>query len=203
MEDGQIWQVNGGQGKLMVHDIFNPLPEFMGDVDLLFIDPPWNRGNVRAFYTKAGLDPYTIESFTQFEDIVFQRINDINPETVYIEIGFQNVSEWYNRIQSVYPYTQKWDVVYYRKHPCHIIRASKNDLIDFDYTGMDESKVIYKSAEIEQYNVMGDFCMGQGLVGLAAYKANKPFRGTELNKRRLANLLQKLSKQGANIEVSD
>lgn len=52
-------------------------------------------------------------------------------------------------------------------------------------------------AQVERYEVMGDLCMGQGLVGLSAWDAGKPFVGTELNKRRLANLLQKLAKRGA------
>ena len=70
-----------------------------------------------------------------------------------------------------------------------------------DYTGMDEAKVIAQAARIEDYTVLGDFCMGQGLVGLAAYDAGKPFVGTELNQRRLAVLLQKLAKRGAVIAL--
>lgn len=69
--------------------------------------------------------------------------------------------------------------------------------IDYDFTGMDEAKVIALVGKVEQYTVMGDLCMGQGLVGLSAYDAGKPFVGTELNKRRLANLLKKLAKRGA------
>jgi len=47
---------------------------------------------------------------------------------------------------------------------------------------------------------MGDLCMGQGLVGLAAHAAGKPFVGTELNPRRLAVLLQKLAQQGVQVQ---
>ena len=38
------------------HDIFKPLPDFMLQADTLFIDPPWNQGNISSFYTKAGKD---------------------------------------------------------------------------------------------------------------------------------------------------
>ncbi len=100
-------------------------------------------------------------------------------------------------MQRIYPVVQRWDVLYYRKHPCHILRASRRDPLAFDYTGMDESKVIAQAARIEDYAVLGDFCMGQGLVGLAAWDAGNPFVGTELNPRRLAVLLQKLAKRGA------
>lgn len=96
---------------------------------------------------------------------------------------------------------QRWDVVYYRKHPCCILRGSHHGPTAYDYTGMDEAKVIALAARIEDYDVMGDFCMGQGLVGLGAWAAGKPFVGTELNPRRLAVLLQKLAKRGADVRL--
>ena len=39
--------------RLKTHDIYNPLPSFMLDADTVFVDPPWNKGNLRSFYTKA------------------------------------------------------------------------------------------------------------------------------------------------------
>lgn len=195
-----MWGIPANGSRVAVHDIFNPLPDFMLSADFLFIDPPWNRGNVRSFYTKAFLDPMQIESFEQFEDVLFGRVLEIRPAILYLEIGNQNVDRWYKWLKHHYPHCQRWSVVYYKKHPTNIIRGSKFSPIDFDYSGMDEAEVIYKSAEIESYNVMGDLCMGQGIVGLAAYAAGKAFVGTELNKRRLANLLKKLAKHGAQIE---
>ena len=43
---------------LKVHDIFDPLPEFMRQADLIFVDPPWNLGNLNTFYTKAERNDY-------------------------------------------------------------------------------------------------------------------------------------------------
>ena len=40
--------------RLKVHNIFDQTPEFMKSADLLFVDPPWNVGNLRCFYTKNG-----------------------------------------------------------------------------------------------------------------------------------------------------
>ena len=121
------------------------------------------------------------------------------PKTIYIEIGRQNAPMFYKRLSGKYPIVQSWDVLYYRKHPTHIIRGGYKP-IDFDFTGMDEAKCIEKIAMIEDYNVMGDLCMGRGLVGMAAYKAGKPFVGTELNKRRLACLLAGIAKLGGEIK---
>jgi hypothetical protein len=199
IELGEVWGISANESRVAVHDLFEPLPEFMKCADMLFVDPPWNQGNVNTFYTKAGRTDY-INNFTDFEKAFFRRVKDINPVTCYIEIGFQAVDKWQALLSETYPVVQKWDVVYYRKHPCHILRGSRSAPLDFDYTGMDESKVIAKAGEIEQYSVLGDICMGRGLVGMAAFSAGKPFVGTELNKRRLACLLQKLHKKGAEVK---
>lgn len=197
MEEGEVWKVDN-DSYLSVHNIFNPLPDFMYQADLIFVDPPWNLGNVNSFYTKAERNDY-LKNFDDFTRIVFKRIYDISPNTVYIEIGNQYVDEWYEKLSEQYLYLQKWNVVYYKKHPTNIIRGSKLGFIDFDFTGIDEAECINIIAKIESYTTIGDFCMGLGLVGKASYNNNKSFVGTELNKRRLANLLQYLAKKGAKI----
>lgn len=197
IQEGEIWGVPG-RGAVAVHNLFAPLPEWVKP-DLLFADPPWNLGNVNSFYTKAGRTDY-LDSFGQFTDAFFRRLAEIDPKTVYIEIGNQNVNDYHDRLRKLYPFTQRWQVVYYRKHPTWIIRGSKQSEIIFDFTGMDEADCINTVAQIETYNTMGDICMGRGLVGLASYKAGKPFVGTELNKRRLACLLAALSKLGADVK---
>lgn len=199
IEDGEMWGIKSNGSKVAVHNIFEPLPDFMMMADLLFVDPPWNQGNVNSFYTKAGRTDY-ITDFSDFERVLFQRIQDINPPTCYLEVGFQVVDKWQDELSQIYRHVQRWDVFYYNRNKCHILRGSRIAPLDYDYTGMDESKVIYKAGQIEDCAVMGDMCMGLGLVGLSAYAAGKSFVGTELNKRRLANLLQSLAKKGATIE---
>lgn len=199
IEECDEWGIKANGSKVAVHNIFEPLPDFMMTADLLFVDPPWNQGNVNSFYTKAGRTDY-ITDFSNFERVLFKRIKEINPHTCYLEVGFQAVDKWQDKLSSLYPHIQRWDVLYYKRNNCHILRGSRIAPLDYDYTGMDESEVIYKAGEIETYSTMGDMCMGLGLVGLSAYAAGKTFVGTELNKRRLANLLQSLAKKGATVE---
>lgn len=201
IQPGETWTVDG-RSRVAVHNLFEPLPAFMLTADILFVDPPWNLGNVNTFYTKAGRSDYLV-SFSAFEQALFQRVRDIAPHTCYLEVGRQAVDRWQRQLQSIYPVVQRWDVLYYRKFPCHILRGTHRNSLALDYTGMDEARVIAQAARIEDYAVLGDFCMGQGLVGLAAYAAGKPFVGAELNPRRLAVLLQKLSRQGAVITLSE
>lgn len=200
IDPGEIWGIPENGSMVAVHDIFDPLPEFMRTAELLFVDPPWNQGNLNAFYTKAGRDDY--RGWTRFEDVFFRRIAEIAPAACYIEIGNQFVDDWHGRLSALYPVIQRWPVVYYGKHPTNIIRGGASS-IDRDFTGMDEAKVIRLVGQIDGRGVMGDMCMGQGLVGLSAWDARRPFVGTELNKRRLANLLQRLAKRGASVSRMD
>lgn len=198
IEPGQVWGLPDGS-RVAVHNIFDPLPAFMLRADLLFVDPPWNLGNINSFYTKANRTDYLVD-FGDFSAILFERIADIRPHTAYIEIGRQNVDDFYGRLGELYPHLQRWPVVYYRKYPTWLIRGSEAGPIDTDFSGIDEARCIDIIARIESYQVLGDLCMGQGLVGLAAHRAGKPFVGTELNKRRLAVLLKKLAKGGVEMK---
>ena len=195
IEAGEVWGLENGS-RVAVHDIFNPLPSFMLDADLLFVDPPWNKGNLTAFYTKARRMDY-VQDFGDFERILFQRVRDVNPTTCYLEVGFQAVDRWQQELCDLYPYVQRWETMYYRRHRCYVLRGSHGGPTSQNYHGVDEADVIKSVGQTENYTIFGDLCMGRGLVGLSAYKAEKPFVGTELNKRRLAVLLQKLCKLGA------
>ena len=196
IEPGQVWGLANGS-KVGVHNIFTPLPAWF-HCDLLFVDPPWNQGNVNSFYTKAGRSDY-IANFADFEAALFARIADVAPRVCYLEAGKQAVARWMDTLAAMYPVVQCFATTYYRRHPCHILRASHAPTLH-NYSGMDEEAVIYAVGRDEQCSVMGDFCMGRGLVGLSAYRAGKPFVGTELNKRRLAVLLQRLAKAGADVQ---
>lgn len=199
IEPGEVWGVPANGSMVTVHNIFDPLPAFMLQADLVFVDPPWNKGNINSFYTKAGRTDY-IANFEDFEKVFFRRVRDIYPPTCYVEIGFQAVDKWQTMLTEIYPTVQRWSVTYYKKNPCYILRGSRVGAIDRDFTGKDEADVIATVGQIEPYKILGDFCMGRGLVGMAAYSAGKPFVGTELNKRRLACLLQKIEKAGGKVQ---
>jgi hypothetical protein len=197
IEPGEVWGVPSMGSMVAVHNLFERLPAWMKHADMLFVDPPWNRGNVNSFYTKAGRSDY-ITDFADFEHALFERIDDLAPHVCYMEVGKQAVDRWATQLAARYAAVQVFSVTYYRKHPCYILRGGSAPT-EQDYTGRDEADVIAAVACDEEYAVLGDFCMGRGLVGMAAYRAGKPFVGTELNKRRLAVLLQKLALAGASV----
>lgn len=201
IEKGQTWTLGPLQSMVAVHNIFDTLPPFMTDADLLFVDPPWNLGNINSFYTKACMDSY-INHFDLFVNVLFDRINEIHPQTCYLEIGKQHKNDFKRRLKLLYEVVQEWPVTYYKKHPCFILRGSSCKT-NLDFTSKDEADCITQITAIEEYNTIGDLCIGRGLVGIAAYHAMKRFVGTELNKRRLACLLAAIADSGGMVECYD
>ncbi len=183
---------------LKVHNIFDPLPEFMLEADLIFVDPPWNLGNLNTFYTKADrVDKQ--KSFETFYKRLFECIVKISPRTCYIEVGKEYLAEFIIEMKQLFRYVTFYNSSYYHKKEniCYVIRgSSKRKKLPLDY--MDEENIIEWICQNEDYECIGDLCMGLGLVGINACKNGKKFVGTELNHKRLAVLLEHLHKEGCN-----
>lgn len=177
-----------------VHNIFEPLPNFMKQADLIFVDPPWNLGNINTFYTKADMDE-RVESFELFYKRLFECIKEINPTTAYIEIGKEHLADFIIEARKIFKYVSFYNSTYYHKKDClcYVIRASKK-FKKPKYDGLDEEDIIERICSEESYNCIADLCMGRGLVGLNAYKNNKKFVGTELNHKRLSVLVERIEK---------
>lgn len=184
------------KSKIKVHNIFDPIPKFMLDADLIFVDPPWNLGNLNTFYTKAERIDYQT-SFKLFYNRLFECIKEIKPQTCYVEIGKEYLAEFIIEAKSLYKQVTFYNSTYYHKkdNMCYVIRASdKRKKLPLDY--MDEEDIIKWICANEHYDCIGDLCMGRGLVGLHAYKNNKRFVGTELNHKRLSVLVENIVKEG-------
>ena len=94
-----------------------------------------------------------------------------------------------------YKYVTFYNSSYYhdKNKICYIVRGSKNFRKPrLDY--MDEENIIEWICANEDYECIGDLCIGRGLVAVNAYKNNKRFVGTELNHKRLSVLVEKIKK---------
>ena len=187
---------NGSMVK--VHNIFDPLPNIMLNADVLFIDPPWNLGNLNSFYTKADRTDYQ-DSFEKFYKRLFECIRKIGPNTCYIEVGKEYLAEFIIETKKLYPYVTFYNSTYYYKknNLCYVIRGSRQRK-KLPLDGLDEEDIIKWICENEEYKCIGDLCMGTGLVGIYSYLAGKRFVGTELNHKRLSLLLERIVKHGGN-----
>lgn len=175
-----------------VHNIFNPLPEFMKQADLIFVDPPWNLGNLNTFYTKADRTDYQ-DSFEKFYKRLFECIKEINPHTCYVEIGKEYLADFIIEMRNLYKYVTFYNSTYYhnKDNLCYVVRGSKK-FKKPKLDNIDEEDIIEWICANEDYTVIGDLCMGRGLVGFNAYKNGKKFVGTELNHKRLSVLIERV-----------
>lgn len=190
---------NGSMVK--VHNIFDPLPAFLEKADLLFIDPPWNLGNINTFYTKADMKE-RVDSFENFYERLFECIGLIDPKTCYVEVGKEHLADFIIEMRRLFKYVTFYNSTYYHSKDklCYVVRGSdkyKKPRLD----GMDEENIIKWVCVNEDYECIGDLCMGRGLVGIHAHKNGKKFVGTELNKKRLAVLLEKIAKENGSYQI--
>lgn len=188
--NGPIALPNGSM--VQVCDWQVEMPEFMRRADTLFIDPPWNMGNVRSFYTKADL-PRADGDFTSFSHRLLGRIDEIGPKTIFVEMGKEFLGLWLTELGRRFKYITFYNSTYYKKraNKCYVIHATgvHSGRRHAELEDLDEAEIIAWVCKNHPYNVIGDLCMGRGLVGLGAYRAGKPFVGTELNPKRLACLV--------------
>lgn len=185
-----------GTGILRVHDIFNPLPEFMTQADVLFSDPPCSKANINSFYSKAEKEE-RYDSYEPFYNRFFEVVDEIKPRVLFIEVFKSNRDKFLEQVQKRYSNVRVFDSMYYNKpsNKCWIIQASNEPLqkLSFWDSLIDEEKVIAEICSNSEYSCIGDPCMGKGLVAFYANRAGKPFVGTELNKYRLAVAVERVS----------
>jgi len=176
--------------KVKVSDLILEMPEFMKDADIIFSDPPCSQGNLTSFYTKA--DKLNENTFGNFYRYFFKRIDEINPKQIWIEVFKSNKNIFIKECQKRYKNINIYDSKYYNnnKNICWIIQCSNGCINYYDeINGMDEEKIIEWICKNIDYDCIGDLCMGKGLVGKYSFLNNKKFVGIELNKKRLAVLV--------------
>lgn len=172
----------------------------MRQADLVFVDPPWNQGNMRSFYTKASLTE--CEEYTAFVDRLFDRIGWINPKTCYVEVGKEWLPDFMIRMRAIFKHVTFFNSTYYHKQDnlCYVIRGSSSRART-KLDGMDEEDIIAWICTNEDYSCIGDLCIGRGLVALGAHSSGKRFVGTELNDKRLSVLIERIVALGGRYEI--
>lgn len=182
-----------GGSVVQVADWTACMPDFMLEADTLFIDPPWNQGNARSFYTKAGLE-FGKFGYLEFAKRLLHRIAEIAPRHVFLEMGKEWLPWYAMQFESRYKHVTFYNSTYYRErqNKCYVIHAT-DEVKRRRYRpleDMDEADAIRWVCENHDYQCIGDLCMGKGLVGRHAFLAGKRFVGIELNPKRLAHLVK-------------
>lgn len=181
-----------GTGIVKVHDIFEPLPEFMKNADVVFSDPPCSRGNLTSFYTKA--EKKNTHEYAEFYERFFEVLEEINPKMVFVEVFKSNFDIFFKELEHLYRSVVAFDSMYYNrpKNKCWILVASDEEVPDYPFNGVDEEKIIELICRDVDFDCIADPCMGKGLVGFYANRYGKKFAGTELNPKRLAVCVERV-----------
>nr|DAV07297.1 MAG TPA: DNA methylase [Caudoviricetes sp.] len=187
--------INIGTGTVKVHDIFNPLPDYMKNADVIFSDPPCSEGNLKTFYTKADLEK--LKFFEDFQKRFFECVDEIKPKTLFLEVFANNKNSFYNECLKRFKQVIVLDSYYYhnKKNKCWVYYCCDeiNPKIVELLNNRDEQKIIELICKDYNFECIGDLCMGRGLVGYYANKYNRKFVGTELNQKRLAVLIDRIN----------
>ena len=182
-------EIHIGTGIVKVHDIFNPLPAFMKDADVIFSDPPYNKAALRGYYTKAELEEKP-ESFESFFYRFVECVDIINPRLLILEVGVPQTDMYTREFGAIYKNILCKQSYYYgnKSQKCNILIFSNEEIPQplKELPFMDEEKVVEYICKNIEYLCIGDLCMGKGLVGYYSNKYGKKFVGTELNPKRLA-----------------
>lgn len=186
------------ESRVMVCDWLDTMPDFMKEADTLFIDPPWNLGNIKSFYTKADR-PYSGMLFLDFMGHLFQRIDQIAPKTLFLEMGKQHLAACLMEAEKRFSSVTFYNSTYFKKteNKCYVIHATQ-DRKHKRYRNLedqDEADIIAWICRNHDYQCIGDLCMGRGLVGRGAFSAGRRFVGAELNPKRLAVLVEWVAQQ--------
>ncbi len=183
-----------GTGKIKVHNIFDKLPEFVKSADTIFCDPPCSKVNINTFYTKADRIDYQ-DSYEPFTKRFFEVIDEIKPKQIFVEVFKSNKERFIKEFSERYPYLEIYDSKYYNRdaNKCWIIQCSNQPIDILPIQGMDEAKIIKYICEHIDFKCIYDPCIGQGLVGFYANMYGREFVGTELNKKRLAVLINRIN----------
>ncbi len=190
-------EIHIGTGIVKVHDIFNPLPEFMKEADVIFTDPPYNKTALSGFYTKAGIDQKP-DSFDIFVERFVECVEEISPRLLILEVGVPQTDMFIEAFKEDYPQIVCRPSYYYgnKSQQCNIVIFSKDVIPKHlrELPFMDEEKVVEYICENTDYDCIGDLCMGLGLVGFYSNRYGKRFVGTELNPKRLAVCCERVTK---------
>ena len=136
--------------------------------------------------------------------MLFQRIEQINPNVCYVEVGKESLADFVYKMRSLYKHVTFYNSSYYHKavNLCYIVRGSiKASRPRLD--GKDEEDIIEWICANEKYSCIGDLCMGRGLVAVNAFKNGHKFVGTELNHKRLSVALKNLVDMGAEYKIEE
>ena len=164
--------------------------------DVIYVDPPWNTGNVRSFYTKAGL-PHPEWEWTELYRVIIALAEGFGC-ALWVEGGVRQRDEFMAMLPG--PHTASWPITYYRKHPAVLAYSGPIPPPVPDLSGSDDEhtpKIVlsaYVKAAGGEVGLVLDPCAGRGLTSRAAEQNGWRSVSNELNPTRVSVALARMEK---------
>lgn len=188
-----------GNGWLKVQDITEPTPSFMEGADCVFVNPPSTIRTLREFYRKANTKvPW--ESYTDFIDRLFAVIDDITPRVALVEAFPSNRDRCLELMRYRYPHVREYSVEFKGAYGvCWIVQGSEEET-DLHLDRLKECEVVEALCDSGVFETIANPMMGLGEVGRCAYNHGMGFVGTEMNPKRLAVLIDYITRRRVVLE---
>jgi len=199
-EPGQVW--SAGPHRFMVANLLEDslAPVLQGQtVDCLYSDPPWNLGNETRFRSHVGLERNV--HFNEFLDGFIAVCKYTCPTGhLFIEMGKQHVELLENKLRTAGgKVLQRVDAFYNgygETRPTHLVCATFGQarLKELIPNGIKGEPLTDLALSLTDAKVVFDPCIGLGMTARYCHFQDKACVGSELNPRRLANVLEWFSR---------
>ena len=199
LQKGEVWRVGNHWLTVLDHaDAGEPSRRYLGFLaargvkpDAVFVDPPWDRGNARAFRTKAFGESEAVD-FDGLITSVLAAVSASGVRVFTVEMGVRNADAVCAAIASAFPGFAVDTVggLYYKKKPCvYIVAGDESRMVNACATqimSLNDTEAPMAFALACGCPVLYHPCMGRGLMATTAQKIGISSVGSELNPRRLA-----------------
>jgi hypothetical protein len=198
---GELWKLNGHYflcADWLKQDL-NVLKSLPAP-SMCYVDPPWNLGNVRSFYTKAE-QPDQPNDFERYLARLISVIDGLTSGHVYIEMGRQNTTLLKGLISAAsLTFLEEFAITYYKTKPCvliHYSRTKPQPLAPLPFEGLDDddTPMLAIASSIEEGEYVIDLCAGRGLTSRSAASLGRKSINVELHPHRVSAALSRLSDQ--------
>ena len=167
---------------------------------MAYVDPPYNASLAKGYRSKAGY----VDEAADYEALLSRIMGPIGSVDLYVEGSIRDkekAPDWFRC--SGYAVVNSWEITYHRTMPAMLYQLHR-DIVDAaiggnpaDPSGFDDEMTpawaISRSSR--PGDVVYDCCMGMGLTAVSAERLGRRALGLELNHRRLAVTIDRLSSE--------
>ena len=185
---------------VFTQDISQEIPEEMKQADCIYCKPPCSYIILTGYYHRAGQAiPPMFDAYGAYIKRFFEYIDEISPKHMYLEVTANNKDIFIDECKKRFNFVNV-DEAYYnrnRKFKCWIIRCGRTDAAPSPSKTVEVNTYIRWICKNTDFKCIADPVMQSAAVGFYSHKNERKFIGTELNKKRLAILLQRIDEYDA------